>query len=131
MAQIDDLLRYLKQHGGSDLHLAAGIDPRVRVNGELRAVAGTSPLDDAGLRKLMREITSDDQWASYSECHDLDFAYSLEGVARFLDVGIHVLGDAAHQGVFQPLGNRQLAPGQILHRCRRTGRAPVALGGFQ
>ena len=83
MAQIDDLLRYLKQHGGSDLHLAAGIDPRVRVNGELRAVAGTTPLDDASLRKLMREITSDAQWASYSECRDLDFAYSLEGVARF------------------------------------------------
>ncbi len=83
MAQIDALLRYLKQHGGSDLHLAAGIDPRVRVNGELRAVAGASPFDDASLRKLMREITSDDQWASYSECNDLDFAYSLEGVARF------------------------------------------------
>ncbi len=83
MAQIDDLLRYLKQHGGSDLHLAAGIDPRVRVNGELRPVAGATPLDDAGLRKLMREITTEAQWASYTECHDLDFAYGLESVARF------------------------------------------------
>ena len=83
MAQIDDLLRYLKQHKGSDLHLAAGLEPRVRVNGELRTVDGATRLEDAGLRKLMREITSAAQWAVFDAKHDLDFAYGLEGVARF------------------------------------------------
>ena len=83
MAQIDELLRYLRQHKGSDLHLAAGLEPRVRVNGELRAVTGATPLDDTGLRKLMREITSAAQWNVFAEKHDLDFAYGLEGVARF------------------------------------------------
>jgi len=83
LAQIDDLLRYLKQHKGSDLHLAAGLEPRVRVNGELRTVDGAARLEDAGLRKLMREITSAAQWAVFDAKHDLDFAYGLEGVARF------------------------------------------------
>ena len=83
MAQIDDLLRYLKERKGSDLHLAAGLEPRIRVNGELRAIEGAAPLVDAGLRKLMREITSDAQWKIYDQKHDLDFAYGLEGVARF------------------------------------------------
>lgn len=83
MAQIDQLLGNLKEKKGSDLHLAAGLEPRIRVNGELRAVEGAQRLDDAGLRKLMREITSDAQWAVYDEKHDLDFAYGLEGVARF------------------------------------------------
>ena len=83
MAQIDELLRYLKQHKGSDLHLAAGLEPRVRVNGELRAIEKATPLDDAGLRKLMREITSEAQWNTFSSKNDLDFAYGLEGVARF------------------------------------------------
>jgi len=83
VAQLDQLLSYLKQHKGSDLHLAAGLEPRVRVNGELRAIEGQSKLDDAGLRKLLREIASESQWATYDEKHDLDFAYGLEGVARF------------------------------------------------
>ena len=83
MAQIDELLRYLKDHKGSDLHLAAGLEPRVRVNGELRAVEGQGQLTDDALRKLLREIASESQWQSYQESHDLDFAYGLEGVARF------------------------------------------------
>ena len=83
MAQIDQLLGYLKEKKGSDLHLAAGLEPRIRVNGELRAVDGATRLDDAGLRKLMREITSEAQWSVYTEKFDLDFAYGLEGVARF------------------------------------------------
>jgi twitching motility protein PilT len=83
LAQIDGLLRYLKEQKGSDLHLAAGLEPRIRVHGELRAIEGAARLEDAGLRTLMREITSDAQWASYDQKHDLDFAYGLEGVARF------------------------------------------------
>jgi len=83
MAQLDDLLRYLKEHKGSDLHLAAGLEPRIRVNGSLVAVEGQPKLGDDGLRKLLREIASEAQWRSYDETHDLDFAYGLEGVARF------------------------------------------------
>ena len=83
MAQIDELLQYLKQHKGSDLHLAAGLEPRVRVNGELRAVEDQTQLTDDGLRKLLREIASDAQWRVYDEEHDVDFAYGLEGVGRF------------------------------------------------
>jgi twitching motility protein PilT len=83
LAQIDELLRYLREHKGSDLHLAAGLEPRIRVNGELRAIENLPKLDDAGLRKLMREIASPAHWTLFEEKHDLDFAYGLEGVARF------------------------------------------------
>ena len=83
MAQIDDLLRYLKQHKGSDLHLVAGLEPRIRVNGSLAAIEGEAKLTNDGLRKLQREIVSEANWRSYDETHDLDFAYGIEGVARF------------------------------------------------
>ena len=33
MARIDELFHYLKEHKGSDLHLAAGLEPRIRVHG--------------------------------------------------------------------------------------------------
>ncbi len=83
MAAIDDLLRYLQENDGSDLHLAAGREPRVRVHGGLTPVEGWSVLSDDQVRKLAREIVSDAQWQTYSDCGDLDFAYSLENTARF------------------------------------------------
>jgi twitching motility protein PilT len=83
VAQIDQLLTYLKDNDASDLHLAAGLEPRVRVRGKLETIPGQAPLTDDGLRGLLEEIASEKQWTEYSETNDLDFAYGLEGVARF------------------------------------------------
>ena len=83
MPRVDELLCYLNENGGSDLHLAAGLEPRIRVHGSLEPVEGKTPLDDKSLRDLLREIASDEQWREYEGCGDLDFAYGLEGVARF------------------------------------------------
>jgi twitching motility protein PilT len=81
--QLDRLLRYLKDNDGSDLHLAAGLEPRVRVKGRMRVIDGESPLRDGELRGLMQELTSAKHWAEFCACNDADFAYGLEGVARF------------------------------------------------
>jgi len=83
MAAIDALLVALKERSGSDLHLAAGTPPRLRVKGNLDPIEGQRVLDDATLRALLREIVSADQWADYESSGDLDFAYGLPGVARF------------------------------------------------
>ena len=82
MARIDELLRYLKDHGGSDLHLAANMAPRIRQSGSLTEVDGWSVLGDDELRTLMREVTNDTQWASYDDKWGLDFAYGLPGIGR-------------------------------------------------
>ena len=83
MARVDALLDALKERSGSDLHLAAGQAPRMRVKGEVAEVEGQGVLDDAALRGLMREVVSPEQWAEYEACGDLDFAYGIHGVARF------------------------------------------------
>ena len=83
MANLDRLLRYLKDHKGSDLHLAAGRPPRVRVHGKLTEVEGGPVLDDAALRKLLKEVAADYRWEDFEKTHDADFAYGLEGVGRF------------------------------------------------
>src|SRR5258705_2179253 len=83
MAAIDALLIALKERSGSDLHLAAGTPPRLRVKGNLDAIDGQAPQSDASLRALLREIVSGEQWAEYEAGGDLDFAYGLPGVARF------------------------------------------------
>ena len=83
MADIDKLLVYLKDQGGSDLHLATGLEPRIRRHGSLEPVEGTTLLDAARMVALLSGITTPKQWEEYDRARDLDFAYGLEGVARF------------------------------------------------
>ncbi len=83
MARIDELFHYLKENKGSDLHLAAGLEPRIRVHGVLEPVAGWPVLSHDELLSILREMTSEAQWEDYMGCGDLDFAYGLEGFARF------------------------------------------------
>jgi twitching motility protein PilT len=83
MARMHELFHYLRDHKGSDLHLAAGLEPRIRVHGSLEPVAGWSTLTHEALLSLLREIASEEDWAGYMASGDLDFAYGLPGVARF------------------------------------------------
>ncbi|MFT5371031.1 MAG: twitching motility protein PilT, partial [Lysobacterales bacterium] len=83
MAKIDELFRYLKKNGGSDLHLLATRVPRVRIHGILKDVEGWAPLSDESLKELLREIATEKQWEEYEACGDLDFAWALPGEARF------------------------------------------------
>jgi twitching motility protein PilT len=83
MAQIDELLRYLKENKGSDLHLTAGMPPCARVRGEVKQLDNRPHLGDAELRGMLAEVSGAERWKRFEEERDLDFAYGLEGVARF------------------------------------------------
>ncbi len=83
MAEIDELLKTLKELGGSDLHLVSGLEPRIRVNGQLAAIEGWEVLDHERVCGLLEPIAESHNWNEFSDCHDLDFAYGLKGVARF------------------------------------------------
>jgi twitching motility protein PilT len=83
MALLDSLFRILNSNGGSDLHIATDQVPRLRLHGVLVPVPEMVSLDAQQVTGLLREIVSDAQWEEYQACNDLDFAYSLEGIARF------------------------------------------------
>ena len=83
MARIDELFRYLKEKGGSDLHLLATRPPRVRIHGRLTDVEGWGVISDGELRELLGEICTREQWSQFEACGDLDFACALPGEARF------------------------------------------------
>jgi twitching motility protein PilT len=83
LARLDELLTLLKTNDGSDLHLVAGSPPRMRAQGRLAPIDGRPVIPDSELRSLMRELPSEKGWMEYEATHDLDFAYALEGVARF------------------------------------------------
>jgi len=83
MARLHQLFSQLKDDGGSDLHLTVGLQPSMRIEGELADVEGWPELAPAELLDMMRELVSEEQWDEYQQCGDLDFAYGLAGVARF------------------------------------------------
>ncbi|MFN7942205.1 MAG: type IV pilus twitching motility protein PilT [Thermoanaerobaculia bacterium] len=83
MPRLFDLLRTTRASGGSDLHLASGMEPRMRLHGSLQAIPGWPVLDTGALEQLLAEIVSPEQWAEFLGSGDLDFAVPVPGVARF------------------------------------------------
>lgn len=81
-ARIDRWLRAMVELKGSDLHLAAGRPPLARVHGTLEPLE-TAPLDGQALGSLLEEITPKDGRDIYRSSGDHDFAYAVEGLARF------------------------------------------------
>jgi twitching motility protein PilT len=67
----------------SDLHLAAGAHPTVRVRGRLTPVEEYPVLSSADTREIVYSILNGDQRQRLETNWQLDFAYSVPGHARF------------------------------------------------
>jgi twitching motility protein PilT len=79
---LDDLLKLLVQHEGSDLHVRAGEPPIFRVHGELRRT--NFPVwQSEQIRALLYEIMGPDRIARYERDLECDLAYAIKGLARF------------------------------------------------
>ncbi len=81
-ASIDDLLQECVERGGSDLHITVGLPPTIRLNGHLTPLP-YSVLTEHDTRRLVYEALNDTQLEQFERHRDLDFAYSVKGVARF------------------------------------------------
>ncbi|GIU00928.1 twitching motility protein PilT [Sulfurovum sp. TSL6] len=75
-------LRSMISNSGSDLHLKAGSQVRVRVHGVLK-VLGKDELSAEMMDKLAQEITTADQYEKLQTDRNLDFSYVLGDENRF------------------------------------------------
>jgi twitching motility protein PilT len=82
MARLDAFLQLGTEQGCSDIHLAVGIPPTLRMHGVLMPVKYRN-LGADELQDLLDEILTDPQRAAFASGTDLDFSYSNEGVGRF------------------------------------------------
>ena len=82
MARLDTYLEKLHELGGSDLHMSTGVPAKVRVHGKLSAIS-KEPLEKEALAGLIDEILTERSRKIYAERNDVDFAYEIEGMARF------------------------------------------------
>jgi twitching motility protein PilT len=80
--EIERLLRRLVETGGSDIHLRSGAIPILRKDGALVRLDEPA-IEGPRLELLLRSIMSPENFADFRQDNDLDWAYELEGQARF------------------------------------------------
>ncbi len=82
MAKIDAFFNLMLEQKASDLHLASGNPPILRINGELHRI-DYPPLESDQLKGMLYEITPEYKVKVYEETGDVDFGYEIPGVSRF------------------------------------------------
>jgi twitching motility protein PilT len=82
MAKLNELLGQMLERGASDLHLASGSAPYMRINGEMTKLNYQVVTADA-CHNLIFEILTEKQRQLFTQNWDLDLSYPLEGVGRF------------------------------------------------
>lgn len=82
MPRIDAFLKLGLEQECSDVHLAVGVPPMLRLHGELLPIKFRD-LGDAELEGYMTEILTSSQQSRFNSGSDLDFSYMSEGVGRF------------------------------------------------
>jgi twitching motility protein PilT len=80
---IDRLFRRLVAEGASDLHLSSTETPMIRKDGDMKRLSGEGPLDAEQLFALLDPIIPETNRVQFEKEDDTDFAYAIEGLARF------------------------------------------------
>ncbi len=82
MVSLEELLQLLVSRGGSDLHIAAGSPPRIRVDGRLIPTEFDTLARDES-QKLIYGVLSEDQIARFEKNLELDFSFGVDNLGRF------------------------------------------------
>jgi twitching motility protein PilT len=80
---IDRLFHRLVHEGASDLHLSSNEIPIIRKDGDMQRLSGESLLSAEALLALLDPIIPETNRAQFEAENDTDFAYAIEGLARF------------------------------------------------
>jgi twitching motility protein PilT len=79
---IAQLLTFSVKQGASDLHLSAGVEPMVRVDGDMKRVS-LPVLQHKEVHDMIFDIMNDKQRKLWQEFLEVDFSFEIPGVARF------------------------------------------------
>ena len=66
----------------SDVHLSAGNNPMLRINGELQRIEHP-PLENDALKAMLYEIAPEYKIKIFEETGDVDFGYEIPNISRF------------------------------------------------
>jgi twitching motility protein PilT len=108
--RLELLFRQLVDTGSSDLHLRTGEPPLLRTHGEMHRTDGAA-LGEAELEVMLRSIMTPKATGEFKERNDADWAYEIDGLARFrCNAGRDRLGPF---GVFRVIPTTVLTADQL------------------
>jgi twitching motility protein PilT len=83
MTEMRHLLELLIARGASDLHIASGSPPRLRIDGTLAPLTGAAPLTTYDSERMAYSLLSDAQKRQFEAQQELDFAFDIDALGRF------------------------------------------------
>ncbi len=82
MAKLDAFFKLMNEQGASDLHIASGSPPILRIRGDLHRVKYKT-LENDELKSMLYEIAPEGKIKQFEETGDVDFGYEIPGLARY------------------------------------------------
>ena len=79
---IAQLLTFSAKQGASDLHLSAGVEPMIRVDGDVKRI-NLPPLEHKQVHDMIYDIMNDKQRKAWDEFLETDFSFEIPGLSRF------------------------------------------------
>lgn len=79
---LQQLLKTQAEQNSSDLHIAVGTPPQLRIHGNLCPVK-VDPLTAADTEALCYSVLTEEQRRIFEESKEIDLSFSVKGVARF------------------------------------------------
>ena len=124
---MEPLLREMVDRGASDLHITRGQPPMLRVDGALVATAGGRRLDAGRAGRLAASLLTQDQRRQFDDADELDFAFTVEGLARFRGNCFRQRGRVAMSVRHIPLGVASLKELGLPPTVNRMAERPRGL----
>lgn len=83
MYKLNKIFRTALQYQASDIYIATGVKPTLRINGDLVAISEHPELTKKMAEEYLLEILTSEQKKRFEQSLDMDFSLDIETVARF------------------------------------------------
>ncbi len=80
---IRELLQKMTEQGASDLHIAVGTPPTLRIHGLLEPMNEYPRLMPDDTQEIIYSVMSEEQIASFETERELDMSFGIEGLSRY------------------------------------------------
>lgn len=80
--KIQQLFKLMVESNGSDMHIAVGSPPGLRVNGEIIRVK-IPPLNANDTKRLVYQVLTEEQKNEFEKNLEIDLSFGIKGLARF------------------------------------------------
>jgi twitching motility protein PilT len=82
MADLDQFLQIVVRQEASDLHIAEGEPPKIRMHGDIMPIR-SEPISHDEASRMLSEVCGPRNWELFEQRGDLDFAYQMNEHSRF------------------------------------------------